>query len=66
MKPRWLPFIPKLVLSVALAPLALAGNNSPNLMKLEKGWRLVSASDVRVDGAALRVLRWYNNALRSP
>ena len=63
MKQRWIHFISNVALMAALAPGAAAAD-SPNLMKLEKGWRLVSAANVHVDGAQISqqnfdAFQWY-------
>jgi len=63
MKQRWIHFISNVALMAALAPGAAAAD-SPNLMKLEKGWRLVSAANVHVDGAQISqqnfdASQWY-------
>ena len=73
MKRGWLSVFGNLAVVVGLASVALGGgndsprlmkNDSPNLTKLEKGWRLVSAREVAGDGAQISqpnfdASRWY-------
>ena len=65
MNRRRFHFVGNLALTVMLAQLALAGaNDSPNLTKLERGWRLISAREVQASGAQISqqnfdASRWY-------